>query len=155
MFGQMEMIPYIGAKWMHTNLWYSCPSILQPFILRPPSSWLPKDHLIWSKCVDFVYYWTFIFRPHACQNHIFKVKWSLWLQEPPFTVLFIMRPISRRIADLGPYCRTEVTAATRCVAPPTLLAAVRSSFMWISACCRVVPLCHRDRAADRNLSQDT
>lgn len=49
----------------------------------------------------------------------------------------------------GPDCRTEVTAATRCVAPPTLVAAVNSSFMWISACLRVFPLLSRIVAAAR------
>lgn len=56
---------------------------------------------------------------------------------------------------LGPCCRTEVTAATRCVAPPTLEAAVNSSFMCTSACCLVVPRRHRTCAADRKLSHDT
>ena len=58
-------------------------------------------------------------------------------------------------SHLGPCCRTEVTAATKWVAPPTLVAAVSNSFMWMRACCRVLPRLYRTRAACRKFSQDT
>ena len=56
---------------------------------------------------------------------------------------------------LGPFWMTAVTAASRCIAPPTLLAASSSCLMWTRACLRVFPRRHRTLAAERKLSSDT
>jgi len=63
--------------------------------------------------------------------------------------------LSLRQTYLGPCLRTEATAATRWVAPPTLEAAASRSFMWSSAFFRIMPRFCRTWAATRKLLHDT
>lgn len=80
---------------------------------------------------------------HIRNSFLFSLK-------TPFTSVF---PLLHTY--LGPCLRTEVTAATRWVAPPTLEAAARRSFMWSSAFFRIMPRFCRTWAATRKLLHDT